>query len=96
VRVEWNPEKDRANRSKHGLGVDEVQQLFESGDFLVIYDEEHSEDEDRFLAIGLVPKGLVVVSHAEPGDKVVRILSARLATPAERALFYERVGGRRR
>ncbi len=50
MQVEWNPEKDRANRIKHGLGFDEVRILFESDtDYLVIYDEEHSEDEDRSL-----------------------------------------------
>jgi uncharacterized DUF497 family protein len=37
VRVEWDAEKDRANRIKHGLGFDEVRALFESdADYLVI------------------------------------------------------------
>jgi uncharacterized DUF497 family protein len=96
VPVEWDPAKDRANRTKHGLGFDDVAPLFEhAANHLVIYDEDHSDDEDRFLAIGLVPKGLVVVSYAEPGENVIRILSARRATRAERMLFYERTGGRK-
>jgi len=70
VRVEWDPEKDRTNRLKHGLGFDEVRTLFEGKtDYLVIYAEEHSEDEDRFVAIGPIPKGIATVAFTEPGDR---------------------------
>jgi len=65
-------------------------------DYLVIYDEEHSEDEDRFIAIGPLGRGVVVVVHTEPGDDVIRIISARMATRAEEQLFYEYSGGRKR
>jgi len=68
--------------------------LFEGDpDYLVIYDEEHSDDEDRFLAIGPISRGVVVVAHTEPGDDVIRILSARMATRAEEELFYKYAGG---
>ena len=97
VRVEWDPEKDRANRIKHGLSFDEVRGLFEgNADYLVIYDEEHSDDEDRFLAIGPIAKGVVIVAHTEPSEAVIRIISARMATRAEQELFYERTGGHKR
>lgn len=67
VRVEWDPAKERANRAKHGIGFDEVRPLFEGDqDYLVIYDEEHSDDEDRFLAIRFLRRGVVVVVHTEP------------------------------
>jgi uncharacterized DUF497 family protein len=93
----WDPKKDRANRAKHGLGFDEVQALFEGdSDYLVIYDAEHSDDEDRFLAIGPISRGVVVVAHAEPVDDVIRIISARMATRAEEELFYQKAGGRKR
>ena len=97
MQVEWDPEKDRENRIKHGLGFDEVRILFESDtDYLVIYDEEHSEDEDRFLAIGPIAKGVVTVAHTEPREDVIRIISARIATPSEEEAFYARTGGRKR
>jgi uncharacterized DUF497 family protein len=90
VRVEWDSEKDRANRIKHGLGFDEVRALFEGdANYLVIYDEEHSDDEDR-------AKGIVIVAHTEPSEAVIRIISARMATRAEEELFYKRTGGHRR
>ena len=97
MRVEWDPEKDRANRTKHELGFDEVKLLFEGdADYLVVYDEEHSDDEDRFLTIGPIKRGVVVVAHAEPGDDVIRIISARMATRAEEELFYKHAGGLKR
>ena len=97
VRIEWDPAKERANRAKHGIGFDEVRALFEGDqNYLVIYDEERSDDEDRFLAIGLIRRGVVVVVHTEPGDDVIRIISARMATRAEERLFYQHSGGRRR
>jgi hypothetical protein len=96
VRVDWDPAKDRENQAKHGIRFDEVRPLFEGGqDYLVIYDEEHSEDEDRFIAVGPISRGVVVVVHTEPGDEVIRIISARMATRAEEQLFEHR-GGRRR
>jgi uncharacterized DUF497 family protein len=97
VRVEWDAEKDRANRIKHRLGFDEVRALFEGdADYLVIHDEEHSEDEDRFIAIGTIAKGVVTVAHSEPSEGTIRIISARMATRAEAALFHRHVGGRKR
>ena len=97
VRVEWDPAKERENQGKHGISFDEVRALFEGDqDYLVIYDEEHSEDEDRFIAIGPIGRGVVVVVHTEPGDDVIRIISARMATRAEEQLFSEYSGGRKR
>ena len=97
MRVEWDPEKDRANRIKHGLSFDEVRVLFEGdADYLVIYDEEHSEDEDRFIAIGAIAKGVVTVAHTEPSEAVLHIISARLATRTEQELFYRHAGGHKR
>ena len=53
VRFEWDPTKAEANRQKHGLSFHDAKELFTSGtDFLEIYDEEHSEEENRFIAIG--------------------------------------------
>jgi len=73
--VEWDPEKDRANRAKHGLSFEEVQVLFDGkADCLLIYDEAHSDEEDRFLAIGQIRSGVVVVAHTEPEEDVIRII----------------------
>jgi uncharacterized DUF497 family protein len=63
---------------------------------LVIYDEAHGDDEDRFIVIGPIAMGLVVVVYTEPSEDVVRIISARAATRNEERLFHARAGGRRR
>ena len=97
MRVEWDPEKDAANRVKHGLSFGEVRGLFEGdADYLVIYDAGHSDDEDRFLAIGAIAKGVVIVAHTEPSEAVIRIISARMATRVEQELFYKHAGGHKR
>ena len=84
MRFEWDPEKDQANRVKHGLSFDEASRLFTGGqDYLEIYDEEHSHDEDRFIAIGPIDRG-VVVAYAERDDDLIRVVSARMATAKER------------
>jgi len=88
MQFEWDEEKDLDNQQKHGLSFQEARRLFESGvDYLEIFDPEHSESEDRFIAIGLVDHRLVVVWYAEPEDGVIRIIGARLANKRERELF---------
>jgi uncharacterized DUF497 family protein len=62
VDFEWDDSKDLSNQQKHGLSFTDARELFESGaDYLEIFDAEHSEFEDRFIAIGPIARGLVVV-----------------------------------
>jgi uncharacterized DUF497 family protein len=90
VRVEWDPEKDRKNHTKHYLSFDDVRPLFETDtDYLVFYDDEHSDDEDRFIAVGPIAKGVIKVSYTEPNDDVIRIISARMASRSEQEMFYK-------
>ena len=88
MRFEWNPAKSEANRVKHGLSFEEAAELLRGrADYLEIYDEEHADEEDRFIAVGRIRRGVVVVIYTERDGDVVRILSARLATQAERRRF---------
>ena len=90
---EWDPHKDQANRQKHGLSFDEVTELLSGdNDLLEIYDEEHSDEEDRFIAIGPIRAGVVVVSYTEREDDVIRIVSAREATKKEIRLLRRYLG----
>ena len=56
----------------------------------------HSEDEDRFIAIGPIVKGVIVVVYVERDFDIIRIISARRATRAEIELFDEFKRGRSR
>jgi uncharacterized protein len=92
VEFEWDDEKDLSNQRKHGLSFQEARRLFESGvDYLEIFDGEHSDSEDRFIAIGPLGDRLVVVVYTEPEENVVRIIGARLASNRERDLFRSRM-----
>jgi uncharacterized DUF497 family protein len=92
MRFEWDPAKNKTNRAKHGLSFEEAIELFKTDiDYLEIYDEEHSDEEDRFIAVGPISRGLVVVSYAAHEDEVLRILSARPATRRERQRYEKHV-----
>ncbi len=85
MEFEWDDAKDLTNQQKHGLSFAEAKELFESGaDFLEIFDADHSENEDRFIAIGAVRRRLVVVVYTEPEEDRIRIIGARPATKRER------------
>jgi uncharacterized DUF497 family protein len=84
MRFEWDPAKNRANKAKHGITFEQASQLFSGGeDYLEIYDEVNSTDEDRFIAVGPIARGIVVVVFTERLENVIRILSARMATRNE-------------
>jgi len=88
VDFEWDDEKDLGNQQKHGLSFSEASKLFEAGaQYLVIFDEDHSETEDRFIAIGPINRGLVVVVYIEPEEARVRIIGARFASRREQGLY---------
>jgi uncharacterized DUF497 family protein len=94
VRFEWDPHKDQANQKKHGLSFDHAVELFTGhSDYLEIYDEQHSEEEDRFIAIGPARAGVIVVVYTEQREDVIRIVSARKATRKEILLFRQYLGG---
>jgi hypothetical protein len=80
--------EDLENQRKHGLSFAEARRLFESGaDYLEIFDAEHSEFEDRFIAIGPIDRGLVVVVYAEREEDLIRIIGARMANKREQASY---------
>lgn len=84
----WDEAKNLANRRKHGISFDEAEELFTSGsDYLEIFDEAHSESEDRFIAIGPVTGGLILVVWTAHDDDTLRIISARWANEREHARY---------
>lgn len=86
LNFEWDEEKARVNRQKHGISFELAAMVFNDEDRIEIYDEEHSLDEDRYITIGLAGEVLFVV-YTERKD-TIRLISARLATARERRLYY--------
>lgn len=90
MRFEWDPAKSLRNVRKHGVSFEEATTLFTAGsDWLDLDDEMHSGDEMRYRAIGPIARGIAVVVYVERDDGLLRIISARLATPNERRLYTE-------
>lgn len=82
---EWDENKNRINQGKHKISFEEAQTVFYDEEALVIDDPEHSEEEERFIILGLSKRAnLLVVCHCyRASDTVIRIISARKATTAE-------------
>jgi uncharacterized DUF497 family protein/DNA-binding transcriptional regulator YiaG len=88
VRFTWDPAKNDANVRKHGLSFEEASELFTGQtDYIELFDDAHSTDEERFIAIGAVRRGLVLVAWTERDEDTIRIISARWALPGERQLY---------
>jgi uncharacterized DUF497 family protein len=62
--------------------------------YLEVFDEEHSESEERFIAISLIRRRLIVVVWAPSEEETARIISARLATKKEAGLYEAYMGKR--
>ena len=87
MKYEWDPEKDRRNQFKHGIGFEEATTVFGDDFALTWEDREHFEQEYRTLTLGYTDTNrLVIVAHTEREDRT-RIITAREATAVERRLY---------
>jgi len=84
-RFEWDVRKSAANAKKHGVGFDEAKSVFVDEQAKLIDDPDHSEDEDRFVILGLSSAlRLLLVCHCyRSAGNVIRIISARKASAKE-------------
>ncbi|MGQ0703108.1 MAG: BrnT family toxin [Gemmatimonadales bacterium] len=83
----WDPAKARANRRKHGIGFADAVGALEDP-FAVTLDDPHPAEE-RFLNIGQDFLGRIIVVNWTVRGEVIRLISARSATPAERRQYAE-------
>lgn len=89
IEFEWNPSKSRSNLKKHGVYFEEARSVFYDEYAIQFDDEENSEEEERFLMLGLSNKlRVLIVCHCErESGKVIRIISARKVTKKEREYY---------
>lgn len=94
MKFEWDEEKNKINIAKHKVSFEEAKMVFYDENALLIYDVDHSDDEDRFVIIGRSPEEReLVVCHCireKSGEEVIRIINAREADNDERRAYYER------
>lgn len=92
LRFEWDPAKNALNISKHKVSFDEASTAFLDENALLIDDPDHSEEEDRFILLGLSSSlRLLLVCHCyRASESLIRIFSARKADREERQDYQRR------
>ena len=93
LKFEWDENKNRINKAKHGVSFEEAQGVFLDANALMIPDEKHSEEEERYVLLGYsLRANLLVVCHCyRYSESVIRIISARKATKPESQQYYEQL-----
>jgi uncharacterized protein len=91
---EWDINKSKINREKHKISFESSTAVFKDSRAISIYDDEHSESEDRWITIGLSEKGsLLVVHHTfqqiKNDSMNIRIFSCRKANKNETKQYME-------
>ena len=87
----WDPAKAALNERKHGVTFDEAQTVFYDDHARLEHDPDHSNDEDRFIILGISSRlRILVVCHCyRASDTEIRLISARKATKKERRQYEE-------
>jgi len=92
---EWDPAKSKANIKKHRVGFDRATEVFIDPMMLTVYDEAHSESEDRWITLGQDRNNVTLVvvhtfKEVDQSDALIRIFSARRATKKEGRQYHSR------
>lgn len=87
LHFEWDELKAAANFEKHGIRFDEAQTVFGDSRSVTIFDTQHSDDEERYIDIGMSASGRVLVVVYTETDERIRIISCRRATQRERQQY---------
>ena len=90
MKFEWDESKNVINIQKHNVSFEEAMTVFKDIKAVLLYDENHSETEDRFNIIGMsqLSKLLIVCHCYRESDTIIRIISARKST-TEESKYYE-------
>ena len=94
MKFEWNRDKERINIRKHGVTFEKASYVFADPFALNLYDNEHSDNEDRWVLLGKsLNETVLLVIHTFRDDnniEFVRIISARKATKEENKIYNQR------
>lgn len=88
--IEWDERKNRENKLKHHISFEEAQTVFLDENAVRYYDPDHSDDEDRFIMLGLSYRlRVLVVCHCyRKNETTIRIISARKADKEEEKTYW--------
>jgi uncharacterized protein len=85
---EWDEGNSDKSRRKHRVTIEECEQVFANTPILFLEDVKHSQDEERFIAMGKTDKGKKLFIVFTPRHGKVRVISGRPMDKKERT-FYE-------
>ncbi|MFZ9595970.1 MAG: BrnT family toxin [Bdellovibrionia bacterium] len=90
-KFKWDDRKAQSNLKKNRISFEEAKSVFLDEYARLIPDPDHSEDEDRFILLGLSERlqMLVVCYYYREDDSVIRLISARKATKHEQRMYEE-------
>ena len=89
LKFEWGEDKNKVNISLHKISFETAKYVWNDPFKLIRFDDSHSENEDRYQVLGKVGKVLFVIfTESEKDSNIIRIISARVATPNERRAYY--------
>jgi uncharacterized protein len=89
-KFDWDERKNLSNQKKHGISFNEAQTVFSDEFGRLIADPDHSNDEDRFILMGMSSRSrLLIVCHCERDKDTIRIISARKAEKFERKQYED-------
>jgi len=90
ITFEWDERKNRENKRKHKVSFEGAQTVFLDENAIRFLDPDHSQDEDRFLMLGMsFTLRVIVVCHCyREDDSVIRIISARRADKREQSHYW--------
>lgn len=89
MRFDWDDQKAQTNEKKHGISFNEAKTAFYDENARLLYDEDHSSKEDRYILLGMSNLlSLLIVCHAYREDEeTIRIFSARRANKREKEQY---------
>ena len=94
MKFEWDTAKEKSNIKKHKVSFEQAAYVFSDIHSLSRYDDEHSEDEERWILLGKsINEIILLVVHTfrdKDDVEIVRIISARHATKNEEKTYNER------
>ena len=93
-KFEWDPKKAKQNIKKHGTSFEVAAEVLLDPRALTIFDNTHSEDEERWITMGRCKNGqLIVLCHTfeeTPGKALIRIISARKPEKSEAKQYWRK------
>lgn len=90
IKFEWDSVKADLNKKKHNISFEEAEGVFFDENAIIVHDPDHSDNEDRFVILGISANArLLVVCHCyRQKGNIIRIISARKATKKESFQYH--------